>query len=188
MIALSYALLCMLARKPCSGYELTKLLQVFWQAQHSQIYPLLAKLEKAGYVTFELIGQTGKPDKKLYSITDAGVAELQQWIRDQPAAEKLERDEFLIKIYAIGLMEPQTSRRLFLERREALLTRLRRLEGEIKLMEEEQDPPVTDYASRQFGRYLLYQRRVRVVREEIDWVDWALPLFKSSASALPERN
>lgn len=188
MIALSYALLCMLARKPCSGYELTKLLQMFWQAQHSQIYPLLAKLEKAGLVTFELIGQTGKPDKKLYSITADGIAKLQHWIRTQPPTEQLERDEFLIKIYAIGLMEPETSRALFLERREALEIRLHRLEGEMRLMEEEREIPVTDYASRQFGRYLLYQRRMRLVREEIDWIDWTLPLFKPSAALPPERD
>lgn len=182
MIALSYALLCMLARKPCSGYELTKLLQLFWQAQHSQIYPLLAKLEKEGLVTFELIGQTGKPDKKLYSITDAGTAELQQWIIHQPPAAHLERDEFLIKIYAIGVADPEKGKQLFLERREALLVRKLRLEGEINLMEEEEGIPVTDYASKQFGRYLLHQRKVRLLREEIDWIDWSMPLFKPSAS------
>ncbi|MBO7745604.1 PadR family transcriptional regulator [Paenibacillus sp. MWE-103] len=187
MIALAYALLCMLARKPCSGYELTKLLQVFWQAQHSQIYPLLAKLEKEGLVTFELIGQTGKPDKKLYSITDAGTGRLRAWIKEQPPSDILERDEFLIKIYAIGLLDPETGRKLFLERREALLARLARMQEGMKGMEEDEDPPVADIASKQFGRYLLYERRMRLLREEVGWIDWALPLFKpSSARPRPE--
>ncbi|MBM7569005.1 PadR family transcriptional regulator [Paenibacillus sacheonensis] len=180
--SLSNALLSMLTRKPCTGYELTKLLQLFWQAQHSQIYPLLGKLEQGGLVTFELICQTGKPDKKVYSITDAGTAKLQQWIREQPPMEYQERDEFLIKVYAIGVMEPETARRLFLERRDALLARLTRLEAQIKLMDEEEGIPVTDLASRQFGRYLLYQRKVRIIKEEMEWVDWSLPLFKSSVT------
>ncbi|NBD24039.1 PadR family transcriptional regulator [Paenibacillus glycinis] len=186
MIALAYALLGMLARKPCSGYELMKLLKLFWQAQHSQIYPLLAKLEKEGLVTFELIGQTGKPDKKLYSITDSGIDALREWIREQPPTDSTERDEFLIKIYAIGLVDPEAGRDLFLERREALVARLHRLEESIKLMEEEPGIPVTDIASKQFGRYLLHQRKVRMVREEIDWLDWSLPLFKPSSAQTPD--
>ncbi|WP_219835157.1 PadR family transcriptional regulator [Paenibacillus sp. R14(2021)] len=179
MNALSYALLCMLARRPCSGYELTKLLQLFWQAQHSQIYPLLAKLEKDKLVTFELVGQTGKPDKKIYSITDRGIAELKHWIQNQPPSMQLERDEFLIKVYAIGLIQPEAAEGLFRERSEALAARRSRLEGEIRLMEAE-ELPVTDFASKQFGRYLLYQRKLRLVSEELDWIEWALPLFRLS--------
>ena len=60
MIGLAYALLGMLARKPCSGYELMKLLKLFWQAQHSQIYPLLAKLEKEGLVDV----RADRPDRQ----------------------------------------------------------------------------------------------------------------------------
>ncbi|SEO39300.1 PadR family transcriptional regulator [Paenibacillus sp. OV219] len=176
MNALSYALLSMLMRKSCSGYELMKLLQAFWQAKHSQIYPLLAKLEKEQLVTFEHIGQTGKPDKKIYSITEAGTAALREWIDNQPASLQLERDEFLIKLYAIGLTEPQTAIKLIEERREAMLVRLQRLETEMKLMESE-PVPVTSYMSKQFGRYLLYQRRVRLLREEMAWIEWVLPLL-----------
>lgn len=182
MIALSYALLCMLARKSCTGYELTKLLQLFWQAKHSQIYPMLAKLEGDGFVTFELIGQTGKPDKKLYSLTASGRAELQRWIVEQPMGPQMERDEFLIKVYAIGTTEPDIARKLFCERREALDARLARLRAEIGLMEEEEGIPVTDFAAMQFGRYLLYQRRARLVEEEIAWLDWSLPLLRPSAT------
>ncbi|MGE5704989.1 MAG: PadR family transcriptional regulator, partial [Clostridia bacterium] len=41
----------MLSRKPCSGYELAQYLEVFWQAKHSQIYPLLSKLEQEEMLT-----------------------------------------------------------------------------------------------------------------------------------------
>lgn len=52
MNSLGYTLLSMLVRKPCSGYELKGYLELFWQAHHSQIYPLLNKLEKLGYVVY----------------------------------------------------------------------------------------------------------------------------------------
>ncbi|MDG0809159.1 PadR family transcriptional regulator [Cohnella rhizosphaerae] len=39
-------------------------IQPFWPAKHSQIYPLLAKLEQEDYISVELVPQRDKPDKK----------------------------------------------------------------------------------------------------------------------------
>ncbi|WP_308637622.1 PadR family transcriptional regulator [Paenibacillus silvisoli] len=175
MNTLSYGLLSMLVRKPCTGYELTKLLSLFWQAKHSQIYPLLAMLEREKHVTFELIGQTGKPDKKLYTITESGEAALRGWILDAPATETLERDEFLIKVYAIGLVSKAEALKLFNERTAALQERLQRLEGEMELRHAA-EVPVTEFSSKQFGRYLLYRRRIGLLKEELSWIEWATPL------------
>ncbi|RAP74536.1 PadR family transcriptional regulator [Paenibacillus montanisoli] len=176
MNTLSYGLLSMLVRKPCTGYELTKLLRLFWQAKHSQIYPLLAMLERENLVTFELIGQTGKPDKKLYTITESGEGALRSWILEAPATENLERDEFLIKVYAVGLIGKAEAMQLFQERSEALQERLHRLEAEMELMNMD-EVRVTDYASKQFGRFLLYRRKVGLLKEELSWIDWATPLI-----------
>ncbi|SDW65800.1 PadR family transcriptional regulator [Paenibacillus sp. CF384] len=180
MNTLSYGLLGMLARKSCTGYELTKMLKLFWQAKHSQIYPLLAMLEQEKLVTCELIGQTGKPDKKLYTITEDGAAVLRCWIDDAPAGESIERDEFLLKVYAIGLVEPAIASRLFQERTAALMERLQRVEAELEIMEA--DPTIVkDPTSKQFGRYLLYRRKVGLLREELSWIEWVIPLINVNA-------
>ncbi|BBH22826.1 transcriptional regulator [Paenibacillus baekrokdamisoli] len=174
MNALSYALLSVLNRKPFTGYELKKMMELFWQAKYSQIYPLLTKLEQDELLTFELIGQTSKPDKKIYSITEKGVAALKEWVIHEPASTPVMRDEFLVKLYAIGLTDPETARRIFNERLAAKNTNLARLQKEIDLMESQPDAGLTDMTSKLFGRYLLYKRKFRLEKEEIEWVNWAM--------------
>ena len=55
-------------------------LNAFWHTTHSRIYPLLAQLEKEEYLTCTLIAQTGKPDKKIYSITEKGLKTAMEWL------------------------------------------------------------------------------------------------------------
>ncbi|AMA72347.1 MULTISPECIES: PadR family transcriptional regulator [Aneurinibacillus] len=176
MNALGYALLGMLMRKPCSGYELTQLLEVFWRAKHSQVYPLLAKLEQEQYVTFEHVEQTGKPDKKIYSITDKGKKLLQKWIAQTPAAPVI-RDEFLIKVYSIWLTDKNTAKKLFWERISTFEEKVTHRKEEIKKMEEEYGETITNFTSRHFGRYLLFKRKLRQEEEEIIWCRWVLDLL-----------
>ncbi|GEN34961.1 PadR family transcriptional regulator [Aneurinibacillus danicus] len=176
MNALGYALLGMLVRKPCSGYELTQLLEVFWQAKHSQVYPLLMKLEQDGLVTFVYVKQTGKPDKKIYSITDKGKALLAEWTRKSPAPPVI-RDEFLAKVYSIWLTDKDTAQRLFHERMTAYEEKIAFRKEEIKKMKEEYGDEIESITSRHFGRYLLFCRKLKQEEEEIAWCRWVLGLL-----------
>src|SRR5947209_1196915 len=83
---LSYGLLSLLTQKPCTGYDLMGKINLFWPAGHGQIYPLLAKLEQDGLITFERVEQTEKPDKKVYTLTDKGGDALKMWLTS-PTAE-----------------------------------------------------------------------------------------------------
>jgi DNA-binding PadR family transcriptional regulator len=66
--------------KPSTGYEINTFfkqsLAFFWQAQTSQIYRELNKLESDGLAESEMVIQRGKPNKKVYSITEAALAEM----------------------------------------------------------------------------------------------------------------
>lgn len=73
MNLLSYGLLGLLAREESSGYDLMLRIQPFWQAKHSQIYPLLARMESKELLASRWIQQSDKPDKKMYTITDKGI-------------------------------------------------------------------------------------------------------------------
>ena len=68
-----------------TGYEIKTIFQqslnYFWTAQTSQIYRELQSLEKVGWVTSTHVTQKGKPDKKVFSITNDGKEELQRWLR-----------------------------------------------------------------------------------------------------------
>jgi PadR family transcriptional regulator, regulatory protein AphA len=176
MNTLGYALLGMLVRKPCTGYELTQLLEVFWQAKHSQIYPLLTKLEQEEYLTFVYVEQTGKPDKKIYSITDKGKSLLQQWIANSPAAPVI-RDEFLIKAYSIGLTDSQTANKLFEERIDIHQKKIEYRKAEIEKMKQEFGDETEIVTSSHFGRYILFQRKLHLEEEEIKWCRWVMALL-----------
>lgn len=187
MNALGYALLGMLMRKPCSGYELTQLLEVFWQAKHSQVYPLLTKLEQDGLVTFVHVEQTGKPDKKIYSITDEGQTLLTQWVT-KPSAPPVIRDEFLAKVYAIGLTDTNTAKRLFRERIFSFEEKVVFRKGEISQMQEEYGSELEQITCRHFGRYLLFQRKLKLEEEEIAWCHWVLGLLDNiKINATPQK-
>ncbi|MBS1725314.1 MAG: helix-turn-helix transcriptional regulator [Armatimonadetes bacterium] len=64
------------------GYEISKRIRT--QSQdvlkygEGQLYPALHKLEEAGCVAAEWIEQDGKPNRKVYSLTPAGRAELEK--------------------------------------------------------------------------------------------------------------
>ena len=79
-------LLGVLATKPFHGYELMKWFDVEGQfirsnTHHSQIYRELARMVKNGLVQFEIDPREGKPDAKVYRITEVGEQVLLAWIR-----------------------------------------------------------------------------------------------------------
>ena len=83
---LKHGILGLLNYKEMSGYEIKVAfrdsLNFFWQAQTSQIYRELQNLKKCGWVTDVTIPQQGKPDKKVFSVTEAGRLELKRWLSD----------------------------------------------------------------------------------------------------------
>lgn len=178
MNSLAYALLAMLLRKPCSGYELAKMMEVFWQAKHSQIYPLLAKLEAHEYLTVESIEQTGKPNKKIYYITDQGRSELKTWIGKSPS-HPVARDEFLIKAYSISLSDRPTAIRLFWERIDMNEKKLAERCLKLNKMVEEFGQEIEKPEHPAFGRYVVHRRKQGLEEQEIAWCRWVLGLLES---------
>src|SRR5882724_4621163 len=83
-IMLREVILTVLAHRPMTGYEIARnfdqVLSHFWRASHQQIYRELARMHNNGDVVFRTVAQTGKPEKKLYSLTKAGRAVLKQWV------------------------------------------------------------------------------------------------------------
>ncbi len=110
-MALSHAILSALTDRLCSGYDLAKQFDgsvgFFWHASHQQIYRELTKLEQQGFVTAEAVAQKGKPDKKVYRVTETGKAALKDWIA-QPTKCAPTKDDLLVKLFAGHLVPPET--------------------------------------------------------------------------------
>ncbi len=100
-MSLRHAILVLLQDQEASGYDLARefanSIGLVWNATHQQIYLELGKLNDQNMVKFRHIPQDGKPDKKLYRITDEGRDELIRWLR-KPAAPPRIRDAFMVKI------------------------------------------------------------------------------------------
>jgi DNA-binding PadR family transcriptional regulator len=83
-VALEHALLVSLSERPAAGLELARRFDrsigFFWSATHQQIYKVLRRMEHDGWVTAEVIGQAGRPEKREYSVTDVGRKVLADWI------------------------------------------------------------------------------------------------------------
>jgi len=115
-MSLRHALLAILAVEPLTGYDLTKYFDRsaanVWHAPHSQIYPELRKLESAGLVTAESEARGDHGVKRTYSITDAGLDVLVEWVEEAtpPAPE---RDDFRLKATYLEFGSFANARRQF---------------------------------------------------------------------------
>ncbi|HWU22636.1 MAG TPA: PadR family transcriptional regulator [Nocardioides sp.] len=100
-MALEHALLVALRERPSSGLELSRRFErsigYFWSATHQQIYRVLGRMESDGWVEASVVGQQGKPDKKVYDVTAAGRAELADWLA-APTREQAVRSELAVKL------------------------------------------------------------------------------------------
>ena len=93
-----------------TGYDLNKIfISMFgyiWPAQRSQIYHELKSMEKLGWVSSNIIFQTGKPNKKEYTISEEGITELKKWLIEYNIHDQLRmKSVFLMKIFFSGRNE-----------------------------------------------------------------------------------
>ena len=106
-------LLALLANEPSHGYELRARLQLalgpLAEALNAgQVYVTLNRLEKAALVSSERVGQTDRPDRKVYELTDAGRARVMEWLDDTswPKPAPAEFHLKLVAAAAAGLGDP----------------------------------------------------------------------------------
>ncbi|ELS31583.1 MULTISPECIES: PadR family transcriptional regulator [Pseudanabaena] len=108
-MSLAHAIMVSLICEPKSGYDLAKQFDgsvgFFWQATHQQIYRELTKLDRQNWIAAEAIAQEGRPDKKIFSVTDLGLSHLKTWLLQSSEVATV-KDEFLLKIYA-GYLVPE---------------------------------------------------------------------------------
>ena len=106
-------LLALLAKERSHGYQLRGRLQLALgpladALNAGQVYVTLGRLEKAGLVTSERVGQADRPDRKVYELTSEGSARVTEWLADT-SWPKPAPAEFHLKLVAAasaGLADP----------------------------------------------------------------------------------
>ncbi|MEU8778802.1 PadR family transcriptional regulator [Streptomyces sp. NPDC048606] len=117
--ATSWAVLGLLSfGEELSGYDLKKwsdrsLGFFYWSPSFSQIYSELKRLEKAGYATSRMIAQeTGTRDKRVYRVTDEGMAAVREWARSTPVDPPVLKHGPMLRLWLGHLLEPEQMREI----------------------------------------------------------------------------
>lgn len=155
-----YLILGLLADEPMTGYDIKKrvvsALSVATNASYGTLYPMLHKLLREGAVEVQEIPQVSRPSKKVYRISDQGQRELNDWLKQPPAADQIRR-EFLLKLY-LGKDLPSTDLlSLVSSRRDEAEALLRTLRSESKTTSNLRQAWVMEYA-------------LSLCQAEIDWL------------------
>jgi DNA-binding PadR family transcriptional regulator len=116
----AYAVLGLLSfAEELSGYDLRQwarsLRFFYWSPAQSQIYAELRRLAALGFVAERAVEQDGRPDKRLYRLTDAGRAELGRWQEETPPEPTVLKHAVALRLYFGHMARPERLRELLEE-------------------------------------------------------------------------
>lgn len=169
-VALEHAILVSLSEQSGSGYELArrfdKSIGFFWSATHQQIYRVLTRMDAAGWVAGTVVSRDGRPDKKVYSVADAGRAELDRWIAEPTDPSRL-RDELAVKIRGAALGDVEAVRAEVRRHRQVHSERLEMY----RLIEKRDFPSPESVEGPVLHQYLVLRGGIRVEEGFTQWCD-----------------
>jgi len=126
-VSVRYAILGMLSRQPLSGYDIKKAFAestaLYWSGNSNQVYPALLALRQEGLVESEVQQQNRYPAKKVYSLTEEGLAALKEWLLLPPEAPRT-RSTFLTQLAWSDLLSSEELRQMLDGYQEEVNTRL----------------------------------------------------------------
>jgi DNA-binding PadR family transcriptional regulator len=170
---LALSLLTLLTQRPMYPYEMASMLRergkdnaikVNW----GSFYTVVQNLEKYGFIeAVEVVREGRQPERTTYQLTDAGRAELMDWIRELLSVPEREHSSFEAALGESAVVPPDELIGLLQQRLEALEEANGRLQAELATL--------VSQLPRLFlieSEYYLAQRRA-----EEDWIRGLLKEF-----------
>jgi len=123
---LALAVLSYLTQHPMHPYELSRTLRANGDDRsirftHGSLYMVVGQLERAGFVTARETTRAGaRPERTVYALTDAGRAELRDWLRELVGEVTHEYPRFVTALSLIGVLPPSEVLALLRERLDRL--------------------------------------------------------------------
>lgn len=179
-MALRNAILATLLEGEASGYDLSKGFDAsvanFWMATPQQLYKELETLEAQGLVTARVVEQDRRPNKRLFSLTDAGRAALRDFTT-QPAKITAIRDELLVKVQAVDAGDAEAVRKAIAERLDYATAKLARYDRmRARMLAARTEDEYFDEVER-IGPYLTLMRGRAFEKENIRWAERAINIL-----------
>jgi DNA-binding PadR family transcriptional regulator len=178
-VALPHAILVALREQAGSGYELARRFDrsigYFWAATHQQIYKTLRAMDTDGWVRADVISQHGRPDKKVYSVTDVGRDELRRWIArpltggGSSVTDSRTRD-LAVKIRGASFGDVTAVR----DQVRALRAERTELLDAFLNLEKHQFPDPSVLTGNALHQYLVLRGGIRAEQGSVDWLDEVL--------------
>ncbi len=189
-MALRHAVLAALLDEELSGYQLAKAFDLgvanFWYAQPQQLYAELTRLEKAGLIRGREVVQDTRPNKRLFTVTDAGLAELEHFTA-AAAKPAFVRDDLLVKVQAAdhidtgNLITQLTERAAFAQAKIDLFGRL------LHTMRGDRAEEEFLLHGERIGPYLTCLRGLAFEQGNRDWCERAITILHKRQTARTRR-
>ncbi|MFJ8017028.1 PadR family transcriptional regulator [Streptomyces sp. NPDC096339] len=184
-MALEHAILVSLLEKPGSGYELARRFDrsigYFWTATHQQIYRVLKRMEGDGWLDVLDVPQQARPDKKVYSVADAGRIALSAWLHE-PIQPDSVRHELAVKIRGAAFDDPVTLIREVERHRQAHRDRLTHyLAGELRDFTGPEAPAPRDAG--QELQHVVLRGGIAYERMQLAWLEDVLATLHRLAAS-----
>jgi len=123
---LGLAVLSTVATRPMHPYEMAALMRARGKdrdmdVKWGSLYTVVGNLEKHGFLAVEgSVREGARPERTIYRITDAGMAELADWVRELIAVPEREVPRFEAGLSVLGALAPDETAELLRRRLDAL--------------------------------------------------------------------
>lgn len=187
-MALRHAVLAALLDGEHSGYQLAKIFDTavsnFWHAVPQQLYTELTKLEQTGLIIGRLVVQHDRPNKRVYTVTDAGTAELERFAATTSKPAVI-RDDLLVKVQTVDHVDPAPVIAQLEERAVQAAAKIAIFDQLLQLLRGDLDEGTFLRAGHRIGPYLTCLRGLRFEHETEDWCRQAAELLRSRPASTP---
>lgn len=185
-MALRDAVLTALLAGEASGYDLAKTFDAavadFWTATPQQLYRELERMEADGFIRARLVQQDKRPNKRMFSLTDAGREALFRFTAEPPKPTAI-RDDLLVKVHAVDSGDIAAVRAAVagqLKRSREILVRYERMRT--RELDGRSEADFLANAER-VGPYLTLQRGILFEEENVRWAKQVLSVLSERLSA-----
>ncbi|MFF0431327.1 PadR family transcriptional regulator [Streptomyces sp. NPDC004327] len=192
-MSLKHAVLAALLEGEASGYDLAKLFDVavanFWAATPQQLYRELDRLSEAGLITARVVQQERRPNKRMFTLTDAGRRDLIAYTAHPPKPTAV-RDELMVQVQACDEGDTAEVREHVRERMETARAKLARYERLRERLLDGLDEVTYLARTERVGPYLTLLRGMAFEEENVRWGERVLAVLaeRQERQRRPERH
>ncbi|GAA3162031.1 MULTISPECIES: PadR family transcriptional regulator [Streptomyces] len=185
-MTLRHAVLAALLDGECSGYELAKEFDTrvanFWYARPQQLYTELSGLERDGLVAGRQVVQEMRPNKRLFTVTEAGIGELHRFAAATVRPSFL-RDDLMVKVQAVDRLPAAPVIAQLTERARIAAGRTEIFDRVLERLRGDLDETTFLLRGARIGPYLTCLRGLTFERETRAWCERIAAILRSRETA-----